>query len=132
LPGRAGPARADAEEGGRRRARRRCGGRQRRRGRLRKLTPAPPPGRTRPAEATACDGDGPGEDTEPPDGVGPLDDTGRPARRAGGRRMRHDQTVTSKGNDHPGNGPAVSREEFDALFEAVRTWGRWTPADRGA
>ncbi|MGW2646965.1 cyclase family protein [Streptomyces sp. NPDC001393] len=31
-----------------------------------------------------------------------------------------------------GNGPAVSREEFDALFEAVRTWGRWAPADRGA
>ncbi|MFI9048318.1 cyclase family protein [Streptomyces sp. NPDC053427] len=31
-----------------------------------------------------------------------------------------------------GNGPAVSRQEFDALFEAVRTWGRWTPADRGA
>ncbi|MGW4080580.1 cyclase family protein [Streptomyces asiaticus] len=31
-----------------------------------------------------------------------------------------------------GNGPAVSRREFDALFEAVRTWGRWDPADRGA
>ncbi|MFD3424020.1 cyclase family protein [Streptomyces decoyicus] len=31
-----------------------------------------------------------------------------------------------------GNGPAVSRQEFDALFAAVRTWGRWTPADRGA
>lgn len=31
-----------------------------------------------------------------------------------------------------GNGPAVSREEFDALFETVCTWGRWTPADRGA
>ncbi|WP_431040915.1 cyclase family protein [Streptomyces sp. P1-3] len=31
-----------------------------------------------------------------------------------------------------GNGPAVSRQEFDALFETVRTWGRWTPADRGA
>ncbi|ARF53834.1 cyclase [Streptomyces gilvosporeus] len=46
--------------------------------------------------------------------------------------MGHDQVVTSKGNDHPGNGPAVSREEFDALFEALRTWGRWTPADRGA
>ncbi|MGK5731024.1 cyclase family protein [Streptomyces sp. URMC 124] len=30
------------------------------------------------------------------------------------------------------NGPAVSREEFDALFERVRTWGRWAPADRGA
>ncbi|MET8077757.1 cyclase family protein [Streptomyces sp. NPDC005303] len=30
-----------------------------------------------------------------------------------------------------GNGPAVSRREFDALFEAVRTWGRWSPADRG-
>ncbi|MFG2141079.1 cyclase family protein [Streptomyces sp. NPDC048650] len=32
----------------------------------------------------------------------------------------------------PGNGPTVSRREFDALFETVRTWGRWTPADRGA
>ncbi|KUM93252.1 cyclase [Streptomyces cellostaticus] len=31
-----------------------------------------------------------------------------------------------------GNGPAVSRREFDALFESVRTWGRWAPADRGA
>ncbi|QLE76453.1 cyclase family protein [Streptomyces rectiverticillatus] len=30
------------------------------------------------------------------------------------------------------NGPAVSREEFDALFGRVRTWGRWAPADRGA
>ncbi|MEV5376572.1 cyclase family protein [Streptomyces nondiastaticus] len=30
------------------------------------------------------------------------------------------------------NGPAVSRQEFDALFEQVRTWGRWAPADRGA
>ncbi|WP_372504688.1 cyclase family protein [Streptomyces telluris] len=30
------------------------------------------------------------------------------------------------------NGPAVSRGEFDALFERVRTWGRWAPADRGA
>src|SRR5262245_9366237 len=29
-------------------------------------------------------------------------------------------------------GPPVSREEFDALFAAVRTWGRWDPADRGA
>ncbi len=28
--------------------------------------------------------------------------------------------------------PVVSRQEFDALFAAVRTWGRWTPADRGA
>ncbi|MCP3818265.1 cyclase family protein [Streptomyces sp. A3M-1-3] len=32
----------------------------------------------------------------------------------------------------PGNGPSVSRQEFDSLFDAVRTWGRWTPADRGA
>lgn len=31
-----------------------------------------------------------------------------------------------------GNGPAVSRQEFDALFDAVRTWGHWAPADRGA
>ncbi|MEU9304805.1 cyclase family protein [Streptomyces sp. NPDC048269] len=29
-------------------------------------------------------------------------------------------------------GGAVSRQEFDALFEAVRTWGRWAAADRGA
>lgn len=27
---------------------------------------------------------------------------------------------------------AVPRQEFDALFEAVRTWGRWAAADRGA
>ncbi|WP_030155461.1 cyclase family protein [Streptomyces sp. NRRL S-244] len=26
----------------------------------------------------------------------------------------------------------VSRREFDAIFAEVRTWGRWTPADRGA
>ncbi|MEU9162843.1 cyclase family protein [Streptomyces sp. NPDC048424] len=32
----------------------------------------------------------------------------------------------------PGNGPAVSRREFDALFDEVRTWGRWAAADRGA
>ncbi|MEU3774602.1 cyclase family protein [Streptomyces sp. NPDC032472] len=32
----------------------------------------------------------------------------------------------------PDPAPRVSREEFDALFAAVRTWGRWTPADRGA
>ncbi len=31
-----------------------------------------------------------------------------------------------------GNGPPVSREEFDALFEVVRTWGRWVEAERGA
>ncbi|WP_327158694.1 cyclase family protein [Streptomyces tubercidicus] len=31
-----------------------------------------------------------------------------------------------------GEGAAVSREEFDALFAAVRTWGRWAAADRGA
>ncbi|MFD8818349.1 cyclase family protein [Streptomyces sp. NPDC059627] len=31
-----------------------------------------------------------------------------------------------------GNGPAVSRREFDALFAAVRTWDRWTRSDRGA
>ncbi|UQI45279.1 cyclase family protein [Streptomyces sp. HU2014] len=45
-------------------------------------------------------------------------------------------------NDDPGdattppagarNGPAVSRQEFDALFERVRAWGRWEPAGRGA
>nr|WSY53636.1 cyclase family protein [Streptomyces sp. NBC_00886] len=47
--------------------------------------------------------------------------------------------MTSSSADAPnprppgtGNGPAVSRREFDALFEAVRTWGRWAPADRGA
>ncbi len=32
----------------------------------------------------------------------------------------------------PDNGPAVSREAFDALFESVRTWGRWVPDGRGA
>ncbi|WP_455355298.1 cyclase family protein [Streptomyces sp. SYSU K217416] len=47
--------------------------------------------------------------------------------------------MTSNSADSPnprptgtGNGPAVSRREFDALFETVRTWGRWAPADRGA
>ncbi|MFJ6940225.1 cyclase family protein [Streptomyces sp. NPDC101132] len=28
--------------------------------------------------------------------------------------------------------PPVSRREFDALFAALRTWGRWSPAGRGA
>ncbi|MFB7463592.1 cyclase family protein [Streptomyces sp. NPDC056224] len=32
----------------------------------------------------------------------------------------------------PGDGATVSRQEFDALFEAVRAWGRWAAADRGA
>ncbi|MFJ7586626.1 cyclase family protein [Streptomyces sp. NPDC097617] len=32
----------------------------------------------------------------------------------------------------PDNGPAVSRQEFDTLFESVLTWGRWAAADRGA
>jgi kynurenine formamidase len=32
----------------------------------------------------------------------------------------------------PDNGPPLSREEFDTLFDTLRTWGRWTPADRGA
>ncbi|MFZ3474865.1 cyclase family protein [Streptomyces sp. 4.24] len=32
----------------------------------------------------------------------------------------------------PAEVPRVSRAEFDALFASVRTWGRWTPADRGA
>ncbi|MFI9202506.1 cyclase family protein [Streptomyces sp. NPDC053048] len=32
----------------------------------------------------------------------------------------------------PAGGPPVSRQEFDALFESVRTWGRWEPAGRGA
>ncbi|MEV4441205.1 cyclase family protein [Streptomyces sp. NPDC049577] len=30
------------------------------------------------------------------------------------------------------NGPAVSRREFDEVFAAVRTWGRWADAGRGA
>ncbi|MFI8101053.1 hypothetical protein [Streptomyces sp. NPDC086023] len=32
----------------------------------------------------------------------------------------------------PAGVPPVSRREFDALFSALRTWGRWSPADRGA
>ncbi|MEU9145485.1 cyclase family protein [Streptomyces sp. NPDC048349] len=32
----------------------------------------------------------------------------------------------------PAHGPAVSRREFDALFESLRSWGRWAAADRGA
>ncbi|MFF3013227.1 cyclase family protein [Streptomyces sp. NPDC057939] len=31
-----------------------------------------------------------------------------------------------------GGAAAVSRAEFDGLFDAVRTWGRWEAADRGA
>lgn len=41
-------------------------------------------------------------------------------------------TGTDNGPAGVGNGPAVSRQEFDALFETVRTWGRWTRAGRGA
>ncbi|MFE9450300.1 cyclase family protein [Streptomyces sp. NPDC006739] len=40
--------------------------------------------------------------------------------------------TTTPGPAGADNGPAVSRQEFDALFAAVRTWGRWAPADRGA
>ncbi|MER5730324.1 cyclase family protein [Streptomyces sp. NPDC002138] len=32
----------------------------------------------------------------------------------------------------PPQAPRVSRQEFDALFDSVRTWGRWARADRGA
>ncbi|WP_330329145.1 cyclase family protein [Streptomyces sp. NBC_00536] len=32
----------------------------------------------------------------------------------------------------PAGVPRVSRREFDALFDSVRTWGRWAAADRGA
>ncbi|WP_371673735.1 cyclase family protein [Streptomyces sp. NBC_00289] len=40
----------------------------------------------------------------------------------------------SPGAATPDNGPTLTREEFDTLFDAVRTWGRWSPqqADRGA
>lgn len=31
----------------------------------------------------------------------------------------------------PDNGPALTREEFDALFDTVRAWGRWSPAAAG-
>ncbi|MFF3737200.1 cyclase family protein [Streptomyces sp. NPDC002566] len=41
-------------------------------------------------------------------------------------------SVFARVPDPEPNGPAVSREQFDALFEAVRAWGRWVPADRGA
>lgn len=44
----------------------------------------------------------------------------------------HPGDVPTPPPDRSGNGPPVSREEFDALFDSVRTWGRWTPADRGA
>lgn len=39
--------------------------------------------------------------------------------------------MSSNPTDAP-NGPHVSRREFDALFETVRTWGRWAPEGRGA
>jgi kynurenine formamidase len=41
-----------------------------------------------------------------------------------------DATAGSLGS--PGNGPARTRNEFDTLFDTLRSWGRWTPADRGA
>ncbi|MFE9017423.1 cyclase family protein [Streptomyces sp. NPDC007808] len=31
-----------------------------------------------------------------------------------------------------GNGPRVSRAQFDSLFDTLRTWGRWSDASRGA
>jgi len=34
--------------------------------------------------------------------------------------------------DPIGNGPAVSRAEFDELFAAVRAWGTWEHPERGA
>ncbi|MEU9987729.1 cyclase family protein [Streptomyces sp. NPDC048045] len=40
--------------------------------------------------------------------------------------------VPGAGPAGTGNGPAVSRREFDATFQSVRTWGRWASADRGA
>ncbi|MCX4759937.1 cyclase family protein [Streptomyces sp. NBC_01275] len=43
-----------------------------------------------------------------------------------------DEPAHADGPARADNGPAVSRREFDALFAAVRTWGRWSPADRGA
>lgn len=45
---------------------------------------------------------------------------------------RQPQRVTGSPPAGTGNGPAVSREEFDAVFETVRTWGRWARAGRGA
>ncbi len=32
----------------------------------------------------------------------------------------------------PAHGVTVSRQEFDALFASVHSWGRWAAADRGA
>lgn len=32
----------------------------------------------------------------------------------------------------PDNGPPVTRTEFDALFDRLRSWGHWSRADRGA
>ncbi|MFM9457325.1 cyclase family protein [Streptomyces europaeiscabiei] len=50
----------------------------------------------------------------------------------------HDPSPSSPG-DHasgpePDNGPALSRAQFDTLFDELSTWGRWAPADadRGA
>lgn len=43
-----------------------------------------------------------------------------------------DSPPTPSAPDLPRNGPSLSREEFDTLFDTLRTWGRWTPADRGA
>ncbi|QES58247.1 cyclase [Streptomyces venezuelae] len=57
-----------------------------------------------------------GNPTGNPDGTPAAAPTGASAARAG----------------RPANGPAVTRQEFDALFASVRTWGRWTAADRGS
>ncbi len=46
-------------------------------------------------------------------------------------RAAHVEQSGPDGDAEP-NGPVVSRQEFDRIFEAVRTWGRWDPADRGA
>lgn len=51
----------------------------------------------------------------------PVGPTRRP-----GRVERHAPMSTDPGVSR------VSRQEFDALFASVRTWGRWAAADRGA
>lgn len=40
--------------------------------------------------------------------------------------------MTESPTSVPNNGPILSREEFDRMFDELRAWGRWSPADRGA
>ncbi|WP_131746227.1 cyclase family protein [Frankia sp. Cppng1_Ct_nod] len=42
------------------------------------------------------------------------------------------ESLTTARAADPDNGPPVSREEFEAIFEQVSAWGRWSTPERGA